>query len=81
MLLALLLLVSGSHCARILGVFPFPVKSHMFIHRVLMLQLASRGHHITEITPFIENKMVPNYTQIEVEADFAKGTGGNGKRT
>jgi glucuronosyltransferase len=82
MLLALLLLlVTGSHCARILGVFPFPAKSHMTIPRVLMLELASRGHHITEVTPFMENKMLPNYTQIKVEADFAKGRGGNGKRT
>ena len=81
MLLALLLLVTGSHGARILGVFPFPSKSHMTSPRVLMLELAGRGHQVTEVTPFLESKIVPNYTQIEVRADFAKATGGNGKRT
>jgi glucuronosyltransferase len=80
-MLLLLLLVTGSHCARILGVFPFPAKSHMIVHRVLMRELASRGHHVTEVTPFMESKIVPNYTQIEVKFDFAKATGGNGKRT
>jgi glucuronosyltransferase len=81
MLLALLMLFTGSYCARILGVFPFPAKSHMIIQRVLMLELARRGHHVTEVTPFMESKIVPNYTQIEVKFDYAKATGGNGKRT
>jgi glucuronosyltransferase len=66
MLLALLL-VTGSHSARILGVFPFPAKSHMIIQRVLMLELASRGHYVTEVTPFVESNVVHNYTQIEVK--------------
>ena len=70
MLLALLLLlVTGSHGARILGVFPFTSKSHMIIHRVLMLELAGRGHEVTEVTPFLESKILRNYTQIEVKAD------------
>jgi glucuronosyltransferase len=80
MLLALLL-VTGSHGARILGVFPFPSNSHMIMQRILMLELAGRGHQVTEVTPFLESKIVPNYTQIEVKTDFAKATGGNGKRT
>jgi hypothetical protein len=80
MLLALLL-VTGSHGARILGVFPYQANSHMINMRALMLELASRGHHITEVTSFLESKIVPNYTQIEVKADFAKITGGNCKRT
>jgi hypothetical protein len=74
-----MLLVTGSHGARILGVFPFASNSHMIIHRVLMLELASRGHQVTEATPFLESKVVPNYTQIEVKADFALATGGNCK--
>jgi hypothetical protein len=53
----------------------------MIIARVLMLELASRGHQVTEVTPFLESKIVPNYTQIEVKNDFAAATGGNGKRT
>ena len=46
-----------------------------------MLELAARGHHVTEVTPFLESKIFPNYTQIEVKADFTKATGGHGKRT
>jgi hypothetical protein len=44
-----------------------------------MLELAGRGHQVTEVTPFLETKIIPNYTQIEVEADLAKATGGIGK--
>jgi hypothetical protein len=75
------LLVTGSDGARILGVFPFMSKSHMFVERVLMLELAGRGHQVTEVTPFLESEIVPNYTQIEVKTDFAAATGGNGKKT
>jgi hypothetical protein len=71
-----LLLVTGSHGARIIRVFPLPSKSHMIIPRVLMLELAGRGHQVTEVTPFLESKVVHNYTQIEVTADFATTTGG-----
>jgi hypothetical protein len=77
MLLALML-VTGSHCASILGVFPFPSKSHMIIQRVLMLELANRGHQVSEVTPFIESKIVPNYTQIELKVEL-KDTKGIGK--
>ena len=46
-----------------------------------MLELAGRGHQVTEVTPFLESQIVPNYTQIEVKANFATATGGRGKRT
>ena len=82
MLLALLLLlVTGSQGARILGVFPYPTKSQMIPPRVLMLELAGRGHQVTEVTSYLESKIVPNYTQIEMKYDYATATGGNGKRT
>jgi hypothetical protein len=80
MLLALLL-VTGSHGARILGVFSFPSNSHMISPRILMLQLAGRGHQVTEVTPFLETKIVPSCTQIEAKGDFAEITGRNCKRT
>ena len=80
-MLLTLLLVTGSEGGRVLGVFPFPSKSHMILMRVLMLELAGRGHQVTEVTPFLESKTVPNYTQILVKADFTNSTGGNGKRT
>jgi hypothetical protein len=46
-----------------------------------MLELAGRGHQVTEVTSFLENKIFPNYTQIEVNVSFLKASGGNGKRT
>ncbi|PNF23047.1 UDP-glucuronosyltransferase 1-1 [Cryptotermes secundus] len=76
-LLLLLLVVARSHGARILGVLPFAAPSHMIIHRGLMLELANRGHEVTEVTPFPESKPVPNYTNIAVNADLARITGGH----
>jgi len=75
-----LLLVTGNHGARIFGVFPFPSKSHMIMQRVLMLELAGRGHQVTEVTSFLESEIIPNYTQIELKFDIAKATEGNCKR-
>ena len=46
-----------------------------------MLELAGRGHQVTEVTQFLESKIVPNYTQIELKFDYATATGGYGKRT
>lgn len=45
-----------------------------------MLELASRGHEVTEVTPFPESKLVPNYTNIEVKADLTAVAGGSGKK-
>jgi hypothetical protein len=53
----------------------------MIIQRALMLELANRGHHITEVTPFLESEILPNYTQIQVQSDYRKATGGKCKRT
>jgi len=46
-----------------------------------MLELAGRGHQVTEVTPFLESKIVPNYTQIELKFYHATATGGYGKTT
>ncbi|KAJ8954694.1 hypothetical protein NQ318_011387 [Aromia moschata] len=41
-----------TQCARILGVFPFPVKSHYILGNALMRGLAEAGHDVTMISPF-----------------------------
>ena len=46
-----------------------------------MLELAGRGHQVSEVTSFLESNIIPNYTQIEVKTDFSKASGGNGKKT
>jgi hypothetical protein len=45
-----------------------------------MLELANRGHEVTEVTPFPESKLVPNYTNIQVKEDLTIVAGGSGKR-
>jgi hypothetical protein len=52
----------------------------MIIQRALTLELASRGHEVTVVSPFPEAKPVPNYTEIMVEIDLASMSGGNGKK-
>ncbi|KAF6200760.1 hypothetical protein GE061_005205 [Apolygus lucorum] len=51
----LILLVGVWECtsaARILAYFPLPWKSHQFVVRPLMKELAKRGHHVDFITSF-----------------------------
>jgi glucuronosyltransferase len=74
-----LLPVTLSHGARILGVFPFPGRSHLIVHKALMLELARRGHEITMVSSFPESKPIPNYTDIEVKATFETLIGSTGK--
>jgi hypothetical protein len=60
-MLLVLLLVTGNHGARILGVVALPANSHMITLRVLMLEFVGRGHQVSEVTPFLENKIIPKY--------------------
>ncbi|KDR11536.1 UDP-glucuronosyltransferase 2C1-like isoform X2 [Zootermopsis nevadensis] len=76
-ILAQLLVAPWSHGARILGVFPFPARSHVFVLRALMLELADRGHEVTVVSPYPESKPVPNYTEIYVTANLSAVTGGH----
>ncbi|GFG31894.1 hypothetical protein Cfor_10048 [Coptotermes formosanus] len=66
--LFVLILVPVSMCrgAKVLGMFPFPARSHLIVQKALMYELARRGHEVTVVSPFPENKAIPNYTEIEV---------------
>ncbi|CAH2230238.1 jg19992 [Pararge aegeria aegeria] len=62
-------LVVLSESARILAVLPVPMISHQMVFRVLMQELAKRGHHVTMITGIPSNskdQMTANYTEIDV---------------
>lgn len=61
-------LIYAGNCARILGVFPLPGKSHYILGSALMKELAERGHDVTIITPFTEKEKPKNgsYTEIEL---------------
>lgn len=78
-LLLALLPVTLSHGARILGMFPIPARSHLMVHKPLMLALARRGHEITVVSSFPESKPIPNYTDIEVKTTLESLAGGIGK--
>ncbi|XP_021934412.1 UDP-glucuronosyltransferase 2B20-like [Zootermopsis nevadensis] len=64
-------LMSTTHCAQILGIFPFPAKSHQIVLLALTRELARRGHQVTVISPFPEKKPIPNLKYIEVETFLA----------
>ena len=53
--------------AKVLGVFPFPARSHLIVQKALMFELARRGHEVTVVSSFPENKVIPNYTEIELK--------------
>ena len=53
--------------AKVLGVFPFPARSHLIVQKALMFELARRGHEVTVVSSFPENKVIPNYSEIELK--------------
>ncbi|XP_021912895.1 UDP-glucuronosyltransferase 2C1-like [Zootermopsis nevadensis] len=75
--LVLLLLVTQSHGARILGLYPLPSRSHLIVQNALMFELASRGHQVTVVSPFPVKEPIPNYTHITVESDMNDLMGGH----
>jgi glucuronosyltransferase len=76
LLVLALLPVALNDGAKILGMFPIPAKSHLIVDKALMLELARRGHEITMVSGFPENKPVPNYTDIVVKTTLEDIAGG-----
>ena len=64
-LLLSIFVAHGAHGAKILGIFPFPGKSHFAVSSVLLKELANRGHQVTVYSPFPEKSPIPNYTNID----------------
>jgi hypothetical protein len=67
LLLLMLMPVALIRGAKVLGVFPFPSRSHLNVQKALMFELARRGHEVTVLSSFPENKVIPNYTDIELK--------------
>ncbi|KAK9881654.1 hypothetical protein WA026_017172 [Henosepilachna vigintioctopunctata] len=64
----LFLLVSVNvECAKILGVFYVPTRSHYIASSTLMKVLAERGHEVTVMSPFKEPQPPENYTEIYLD--------------
>ncbi|XP_045447432.1 UDP-glycosyltransferase UGT5-like [Melitaea cinxia] len=54
-------------CARILGLFPHPGRSHHMVFESLLQKLPERGHHVT-VASFFPLKSPPaNYTDVSFE--------------
>jgi hypothetical protein len=52
---------------RILGLFPITGPSHAAVNFALVKELAQRGHQVTVLSPFPQEKPIPNYTDIAVQ--------------
>ncbi|XP_059612718.1 uncharacterized protein LOC132259183 [Phlebotomus argentipes] len=64
-------LATQSHGAKILLAFPTPSKSHMIVASSLMKGLAAKGHKVTVMSSFPEEKPLDNYRDIVVKGDDA----------
>ncbi|XP_068631749.1 uncharacterized protein [Battus philenor] len=57
---------NSANCLNILGIFPYQGKSHFFVYRVLLKELAERGHNVTVISHFPEKAPPKNYHDISL---------------
>ncbi|CAH0625489.1 unnamed protein product [Chrysodeixis includens] len=65
-ILSLILLIDYSTCLNILGIFPYQGKSHFFVFRVYLRELARRGHDVTVISHFPEGDAPKNYHDVSL---------------
>lgn len=68
LLTILLRLISHqAESARILGVFPYPSRSHSILGQALFTELAKRGHDVTYLSPYpFETSPAKNYRDIAI---------------
>nr|XP_014286924.1 UDP-glucuronosyltransferase 2B17-like [Halyomorpha halys] len=67
-LLLLLALAAYAESARMLAFFPMPARSHHFVFRPILEELAKRGHEIVYVTGFQYDKEPKGITQIPLPA-------------
>ncbi|KAL3270167.1 hypothetical protein HHI36_009224 [Cryptolaemus montrouzieri] len=67
-----LCLISVSECARILGIFHLPGKSHYAAGNTMMKILAERGHDVTLISPFKEKNPPKNFRDVVLTPEAPK---------
>jgi len=63
-ILVWLLRLSACSAYRFLGVFPLAGRSHYIIAESLMKGLIDKGHQVDVMSPFLQKKPYPNYTDI-----------------
>jgi hypothetical protein len=79
LLMLMLMPVDMIRGAKVLSVFPLPSMSHLIVQKALMFELARRGHEVTVVSSFPENKAIPNYTDIELKTSVKDLMGNVGK--
>lgn len=62
----LLLFAGISESYKILGIFHTFSKSHYIAGTALMKGLAAKGHNVTVISPFHQEKAIENYHDVTV---------------
>lgn len=66
-LLLISFVISIVKCAKILGVFPYPSRSHSILGQALLTELANRGHDVTYLSPYPFKKPPnENYRDIAI---------------
>ncbi len=58
-------------CYKILGLFPYPGKSHDIVFDALLVELARRGHHVTNYNTFPKINRPPNYHEVSIKHCFS----------
>lgn len=51
---------------KVLGIIPFPSKSHFAIGNGIIESLVDAGHEVTVMSPYPQRKNRPNYNEIDV---------------
>lgn len=65
-ILLLLVYIGVSESYKILGIFHTHSKSHYIAGGALMKGLAEKGHDVTVISPFPQDKPLPNFQDVTV---------------
>lgn len=65
LILSMILLGRQVESAKILGVFPVPVRSHFFVGQAIMKSLHEAGHEITVISPYTQKTPIKSWRDIE----------------
>ncbi|XP_065219000.1 UDP-glycosyltransferase UGT5-like isoform X3 [Planococcus citri] len=63
-------LLSLANSYKILGLFPFPGKSHYAVFNPLMVELAQKGHNVVNYNTFPKPHSVPNYHEVDISECF-----------
>lgn len=59
-------MIVNAESAKILGLFPYPGKSHYVMFEVLMKGLADRGHEVFVYSHFPQKKPIPHFTDVSL---------------